>query len=599
MPSKLRKALGAVKDQTSISLAKVVSSANSSSTVNLEVPILKATSHDEVPFDDRYLADILQVMIAADSKLYAAACAQAIAKRVGKTRNWIVALKSLMLVLRIFQDGDPHFPREVLGAMKNGAKILNLSNFRDDSNSSPWDYTAFVRTFALYLDERLDCFLSGKLHQRRFHSESGRGSRRRAKVEPVRDMKPATLIDRISYWQKLLDRAIATRPTGEAKTNRLVQSSLHAIVQESFDIYRDISDGLALLLDSFFHLQYQSCVNAFQASVRASKQFEELAEFYGLCKSIGVGRTSEYPSVQKISDELIETLQDFLKDQASFPGRPQPQNFLLALPSPPAAAASDQASTSSDRCEADDGSETQERVSATGSESGSIGSSHDQDPMSASDSEKQSETEEDFIDADDDNEQEANVGMNFISFDYWPPDRSSSLPVKKDRGSEENPRDCWEVVLLNTAKEPAQTTPNFESNGLDGSLFDKRQYNPFLQETTDVTTVVVIPDMNKTYNSFTLDFGNPRETTLVAPTFCASSNNSEEEIRSRVPPTFCAQNPKDAMKLSFDENDPFEWHELNTNTTTRNDGSVTEEGFIHEQKLWLEHQKKIIAKNMN
>ncbi|XP_027094058.1 clathrin coat assembly protein AP180-like [Coffea arabica] len=330
MSSKLKKAIGAVKDQTSISLAKV----GSNTTSNLEVAVLKATTHDDVPIEERYVNEVLYLV--SSNKAYAAACARAIGKRIGRTRNWIVALKSLMLVLRIFQDGDPYFPREVLHAMKRGARILNLTSFRDDSNSSPWDFTAFVRTFALYLDERLDCFLTGKLQRRYTHRvREASGHRNSRANEPVRDMKPAMLLDRISYWQRLLERAIATRPTGAAKTNRLVQISLYAVVQESFDLYKDISDGLALLLDSFFHLHYQNCVSAFQTCVKASKLFEELSAFYSLCKSMGVGRTSEYPSVQTISEELIETLQEFLKDQSSFPATSKSPNRLLLLPAPP------------------------------------------------------------------------------------------------------------------------------------------------------------------------------------------------------------------------------------------------------------------------
>ncbi|XP_062106025.1 clathrin coat assembly protein AP180-like [Humulus lupulus] len=547
MPSKLRKALGVVKDQTSISLAKVSSGSKSKSksngiAINLEVPILKATSHHEIPLDEtRYLKEILQVI--STDKVYAAACAHAIAKRVGRTRNWIVALKSLMLVFRIFQHGDPHFPKEVFNAMKNGAKILNLSNFRDDSNSSPWDYTAFVRTFALYLDERLACFLSGKLHQCWDLSNGSSHGSRRGKVEPIRDMTPATLIDRISNWQKLLDRVIATKPTGDARTNRLVQSSLHAIVQESFDIYRDMSDGLALLLDSFFHLQYNSCVNAFQASVRASKQFEELSEFYGLCKSIGVGRTSEYPSVQKISGELIETLQEFLKDQASFPGRSLPSELLLA---PPPA--------------------TPDRNSLTGSESVSLCSSLDRDrePMSATNSD---ETEEDSFD--DEDNQQSNTDSNNVSFDYTP-----KSPMEKD---------CWEHVLVSTAKENDQTTRDFDT------FFDKRHYNPFLVdvETTDVVTVVSSP-ANNDINRSTHEVQNPEKTTPITPTF------GEEEITSWVAPTFCAQNPNKSVSLFC--NDPFESSEFELTTDLRN-GSGNELNFVFEQQLWLEHQKKIIAKN--
>lgn len=339
MSSKLKKAIGAVKDRTSISLAKV----SSYNTSNLDVAVLKATTHTNVPMEDRHVHEILRLV--SSNKVYAAACARAIGKRISRTRNWIVALKSLLLVLRIFQDGDPYFPREVLHAMKRGAKILNLSSFRDDSNSSPWDFTAFVRTFALYLDERLDCFLTGKLQRRFTYCQNRRVSddcsrSRRGGNEAVRDMKPTMLLDKVANWQRLLERAIATRPTGAAKMNRFVQLSLYAIVQESFELYKDISDGLSLLLDSFYNLHYQNCLIAYQICVKARKQQEELTAFYTSCKSLGIGRTSEYPNVRTIQLEVIETLQEFLKDQSSFSPAPPPNNIvksqkpLLLLPAP-------------------------------------------------------------------------------------------------------------------------------------------------------------------------------------------------------------------------------------------------------------------------
>uniref|UniRef100_A0A7N0TUA5 ENTH domain-containing protein n=1 Tax=Kalanchoe fedtschenkoi TaxID=63787 RepID=A0A7N0TUA5_KALFE len=360
MPSKLRKALGAVKDQTSISLAKV-----SNKRTSLDVAILKATTHEEVPIDDRYVHEILECI--ASNKNYSSACAHTIAKRIGKTRNWVVALKSLMLVLRIFQDGDPYFPREVLHAMKRGAKILSLVNFRDDSNASPWEYTTFVRTFSLYLDERLDCFLTGKL-QKKFDFRGRQSGSRHGRCEHVKDMKPAMLVDRVSNWQKLLDRAMGTKPTGAAQSNGLIHIALYAVVQESFYLYQDISEGLTSLLDSFFHMQYQSCVSAFQICVKASKQFVDLTEFYESCKSIGVGRTSEYPSVQKISDELIQTLQEFLKDQSSFQD-PLPPNQLAV------GGARDVFGSASERIESyehSEASELTERYSDFGSQTTSL-----------------------------------------------------------------------------------------------------------------------------------------------------------------------------------------------------------------------------------
>ncbi|XVE72454.1 hypothetical protein DITRI_Ditri11bG0040400 [Diplodiscus trichospermus] len=457
MPSKLKKAIGAVKDQTSISLAKVVNT-NSS---NLDVAVLKATTRNQVPIDERYVNEILQTI--SSDKLHAAICANAIAKRIGKTKNWVVALKSLMLVLRIFQDGDPFFPKEVLHARNRGAKTLNLPTFKDYSNSGPYDYTAFVRSFAFYLDERLDCFVTGKL-QRRFtykERQSSHPRSRRVNQQPVRDMKPPMLLDRISYWQRLLDKAIATKPTGAAKTNRLVLVSLYAVVRESFDLYRDIYDGLGLLLDGFFHLQHQSCINTFQFCVKASKQFEELSSFYDFCKSLGIGRTSDYPTVQKISDELLETLQEFLKDQASFPA-PRARKSLYS--------GSPHLLLAGSKCTSLEDLMSQTESGATISPSCSVGHFSEL-------SENQCREQEDMYNVAETGsnhslpiDQGTNVTIDFLSFDDWPTEDTTQGQQNSAISDSTNiEKGCWELAFVEAPAQPVQASQNLAD---DHSFFE-------------------------------------------------------------------------------------------------------------------------------
>ncbi|XP_019193345.1 PREDICTED: clathrin coat assembly protein AP180 [Ipomoea nil] len=630
MASKLKKAIGAVKDQTSIRLAKV--SGNNS--WNLDVAVLKATTHDDVPVDERYVYEVLHLVSA--NKVYAAACARAIGKRIGRTRNWVVALKSLMLVLRIFQDGDPYFPREVLHAMKRGAKILNLSSFRDDSHCSPWDFTSFVRTFALYLDERLDCFLTGKLQRRytyRPETEDSVGRSKKVNV-PVRELKPAMLLDRISYWQRLLERAIATRPTGAARTNGLVQKALYAVVLESFDLYKDVSDGLTLILDSFFHLQYQSCVIAFQTCMKAAKQFEELSAFYSLCKTMGVGRSSEYPSVHSISPELIETLQEFLKDQSSFP--PPTSNrsgLLLWEPSTPSSARSirheskfELSSTSErwpERMSTEEHHSTQRCTSledlliATAETNAKTGPPISIDLEAYSDQfEKQS-----FRLSDSGSTRSLPVSdsmADLLFLDDWKPDTdhqsrednnddsskgwelvlaetiTSSLSSKTFNEEQETPArgssSGWELVLFETPpphrsetlfdQNPLSLQPSNNLNRLSlDALYDQyplpvsHHYNPFLEDEFPIIPTMVSP------TAFPTHIFSPSSSSAPSPTFLAT-------------PTFSAQNPTETQY----ENDPFAtFSDNNLGFTGPN---MTQQNYLHEQQLWLQHQNKIIAKHM-
>ncbi|GMH12030.1 hypothetical protein Nepgr_013871 [Nepenthes gracilis] len=572
MPSKIRKAIAAVKDHTSISFAKVKTSSQSS---NLEVAILKATTHDEGPIDERYVTEVLQCV--SSNRTYAAICARAIGRRIGRTRNWVVAVKSLMLVLRVFQDGDPHFPKEVLHAMKRGYKILNLSSFRDDSSTScPWDFSAFVRTFALYLDERLDCFVTGKLQRRMAYREGliepSTKTERKRTDDPTRDMKPAMLLDRISYWQTLLDRAIATRPTGAARTNRLVQTCLYAIVQESFDLYRDISNWLTLLLDSFFHLQYNSCITAFQTCVKASKQFEELRSFYDLCKGIEVGRTSEYPSVQRLSDELVETLQEFLKDQSSFPsanGRTLGSNLLLPA-APPRSSMGGRSSPGRGESQEQVQSDRMDKNSEYGSQCTSL-----EDLISAdaettptrsfhgdrcSDATDKRSQHDDFFSMNDDTSvlsgqtnQRNDSRLDLLSLDEGPTAEEEKLGVKESGERPQNleelkveSRDGWELVLLETVTQSSEAMKNEDGNGfktdfIDGfsakSSLSRHHYNPFLQDAAEPATKPIHTSGAAPAN---VDLFAAFAENSSAPAICASLNYSYGNGNTAGPVDFFA-----------------------------------------------------------
>ncbi|CAM6062762.1 unnamed protein product [Sphagnum tenellum] len=280
-PRKLRQALGVVKDQTSISIAKVAGTKSP----DLDVALVKACSHDEF-FDDRYVEEVLH--LTSLSRGYINACVVGLNRRLTKTHNWIVALKSLMLIHRLLRDGDPVFEQEMLRASRHGMRMLNLSYFRDDSDPHAWDYSSFVRTFGLFLDDLM---------------------------------------------QQLLERVLGCRPTGAAKTNSLVQIALYPVVKESFQLYADLSEGTTMLLEGFFEMEQRDTVKAYDIYNCFAKQSEELHNFYNLCRKFGIARSSEYPTLQKISQEHLDTMEDFLKTRKHVDSQgsksPEPQPLQL------------------------------------------------------------------------------------------------------------------------------------------------------------------------------------------------------------------------------------------------------------------------------
>ncbi|XP_019169352.1 PREDICTED: putative clathrin assembly protein At1g03050 [Ipomoea nil] len=325
-PSKLRKAIGAVKDQTSIRLAKVAGS--DGALADLEVAIVKATSHEDFPAEERHVREILG--LTCYSRAHVAACVGAVSRRLSKTRNWVVALKALMLIHRLLTDGDPAYDQEIFFATRRGTRLLNMSDFRDAaSRSESWDFSAFVRTYALYLDEQLEFRMqirrSGRKQRRAYEEEEEREEEEEEEAAaatpailstPVRELKIELVYSRIHHYVHILDRFLACKPTGGARSSRMVLVALYPVVKESFVIYFDMAELLEILIDRFMELTIPDSIKVHDIFCRVAKQFQELQMFYAWCKATGIARSSDYPDVDNYPQKKLELMEDLIREKS-------------------------------------------------------------------------------------------------------------------------------------------------------------------------------------------------------------------------------------------------------------------------------------------
>uniref|UniRef100_A0A453PY76 ENTH domain-containing protein n=2 Tax=Triticinae TaxID=1648030 RepID=A0A453PY76_AEGTS len=85
-------------------------------------------------------------------------CIRALARRLSKTRNWAVALKTLIVIHRALREVDPSFRDELISYGRSSGQMLHMSYFKDDSSPDAWDHSAWIRNYALFLEERLESF---------------------------------------------------------------------------------------------------------------------------------------------------------------------------------------------------------------------------------------------------------------------------------------------------------------------------------------------------------------------------------------------------------------------------------------------------------
>ncbi|KAK1275553.1 putative clathrin assembly protein [Acorus gramineus] len=292
----LRKYVGAIKDSTKIVSAKV-----NSYYTELDVAIVKATNHVERPAKEKHIRQIFYAISAARPRADVAYCIHALARRLAKTHNWAVALKTLIIIHRALREVDPTFREELINYGRNRGHMLNMAHFKDDSSPKAWDYSAWVRSYALFLEERLECY---------------RVLAYDIETEPqkLRDLDTVQLLEQLPALQQLLFRVLGCQPQGAAVYNFVIQLALTMVSMESMKIYNAICDGTANLVDKFFEMQRHDAVKAFEIYKRAGEQAEKLSHFYELCRSLDLGRGERYINIEQPPASFLTAMEEYVKD---------------------------------------------------------------------------------------------------------------------------------------------------------------------------------------------------------------------------------------------------------------------------------------------
>ncbi|WKA11857.1 hypothetical protein VitviT2T_029312 [Vitis vinifera] len=294
---KLRRALGSVKDHASIGKAMIYHHDGFS---DLEVAVVRATGHDDSPIDDKYMHEILFLVSNSPSSI--TFLAERISRRLGKTRDRLVALKTLVLIHRLLRGGNRCFEQQLRGAHVSGHLRMTTGWFLM-SNTEP--SVCFLHRYAAYLQERMGWVINqaGKLEP--VMSQA-------LELQFYEEKLIHTVLRRLPRCQILLDRVLDCSPSEISPSDSLAQVAMSNTLKESFQVYMAFCEGVAALVNMFFELTRPVRALACNILRRASQQSQELHDLYEHCKTIIGNKNLEYPSVQIISIDHVLALEQLL-----------------------------------------------------------------------------------------------------------------------------------------------------------------------------------------------------------------------------------------------------------------------------------------------
>ncbi|CAI0394223.1 unnamed protein product [Linum tenue] len=294
----IRKAIGALKDTTKVGLVKV-----NSEYKGIDVAIVKATSHDVVLPKEKHIRTIFSALSATSPRADVTRCIHRLIKRLSKTHNWTVALKTLLIIHRAIRETDYNFPEELISYSRGSNLMLNLSHFRDVSTPEAWDYSAWIRCYALYLEERLECYRVMKYDINR--DQLG-----------TKMLDTPGLLEQLPAMQQLLFRLLACKPEGAASRNSLIHYCLSIIARESSSLYIGISNGILNLVDRFFEMRHSNATKALEIYKRASSQAEKLSDFFQICRAYDFGHELRLTKIEQAPKSFVTAMEDYVKQSS-------------------------------------------------------------------------------------------------------------------------------------------------------------------------------------------------------------------------------------------------------------------------------------------
>lgn len=275
---------------------------------DVEIAVVKATNHDVTPPKEKHVRTLREIISSSTNRKKVIYIVHALYERlIAPNEMWLVVLKALMVFHKLLKaDGEASFKQEIARykEKRKVTELLRLNNFSDKSQKESWDYSAFVRVYSNYLEERIHVFETIKFDVDR----DGGGTNVRFKTASGQE-----LLEELPKVQKLLQRILACLPEGAAAESEVVMEAMRWILTECFRVYRVISEGIINLAEQFFEMDRIDATKALEMYRESINSTTQMQTFFNAIQSLSIGRQIQFPQLTSPPDDFVLQMEEYVK----------------------------------------------------------------------------------------------------------------------------------------------------------------------------------------------------------------------------------------------------------------------------------------------
>eukprot|EP01087_Luapelamoeba_hula_P004872 TRINITY_DN1485_c1_g2_i2.p1 TRINITY_DN1485_c1_g2~~TRINITY_DN1485_c1_g2_i2.p1 ORF type:complete len:660 (+),score=107.09 TRINITY_DN1485_c1_g2_i2:86-2065(+) len=283
------KIIDKVKDLQALSLA---SSA-------LDATIIKATAANKDPPKNKHIRQL--VHYTKESTCSIKLFIQAISPRL-RHEKWTVVVKALIVLHRIYQDGDG---MKLCPFNKFRQQVAGLKHYYDSVSISGHMGSTFVKLYGSYVAERMGVQRDTKIRYDKDHSI-------------LQKMSPKHLLQHLPRVLGLLERLLACKISGEAQKTILILHTFPYLFKDAFNLYKTFSNGILNLLDCLFQMEPEDAkvgLKMYKGLERVTTTLNNMrAAFEHLLSGLP-------PPLKPIPPEVMASIEDFVNEKKSRPSR--------------------------------------------------------------------------------------------------------------------------------------------------------------------------------------------------------------------------------------------------------------------------------------